>query len=106
MAAGKLSIVAYDVTIAAAATAQTIATSTQVDASEVILRAKASNVSDAMLLGNRSGQSWPLLKADQPMRLSEILNRMGYGDKFDLKEIFVKAGNNGDIVQVLLINRD
>lgn len=103
---GKMLIESYEVDVPAAATAVSILKSGQSNkACEVWLAAKSTNAADNMLVGNRAGQVFPLLKAS-PIKLAEVLNRMGYASEYDLSEIFVKAGTNGDDVCVMLVVRD
>ena len=102
----KIRMETYEVDVPAAATPVTIKKSGQSSrACEVWLQAKSTNAADDMLMGTVDGQFFPVKKG-QPLRLQQILNRMSSGYDFELSDIFVKAGTNGDDVQVLLMVRD
>ncbi len=104
---GKLTIDSYSKDIAASATAENIVADSGGEqfkfAKDVILKVPAGNTSD-MLVGNRARQAFPLLATGDEVRLSSILNLMSQSAKFDLREIFVKAGTNGDDIHILLID--
>lgn len=106
MSSNKLTIDSYSKDIAAVATAEDIVADAGVKwkfAKDVILKAPAGNTSD-ILVGNRTRQAFPLLAAGDELRLSSILNLMSASSKYDLSEIFVKAGTNGDDIHILLID--
>lgn len=96
--ANKFKIRSFNKPIAAAATAEAIG---EGKAREVILVAADGNSADDMLVGDSDAQTFPLKKG-QPLKLRELLNRMSFGGEYDLSKIFVKAGTNGDVVNVLV----
>jgi len=70
-------------------------------AKDVRVFCPSANTSD-LLIGNEIRQAYSVLKG-QSVILSEI-NRAGQSGKYELASIFVKAGTNGDDVQILLID--
>jgi hypothetical protein len=99
-----MKIDSYVKDIAAAATPVNLkADSGQVwaNAKDVLIFCPSTNTSD-LLIGSKSRQSFTVVKG-QSVRLGEI-NRTGQSGKYDLGEIYVKAGTNGDDVQICLID--
>lgn len=71
-------------------------------AKEIFIRCPAGNTSD-LLVGNRTRQGFTVVKSSI-LALSSIINRMSQSEKFDLREIFIKAGTNADDVEILLVD--
>ena len=67
----------------------------------VIIRCPSTNTSD-LSVGSKDRQSSLIIKGTS-LELPEI-NRAGQSGKYELAEIFVKAGTNGDDVEVILID--
>lgn len=97
----------YTKDIAAAATAENLIADASGSlpqfkfARDVKIFCPSANTSD-LLIGSKDRQAFTVLKG-QSISLSEI-NRAGQSGKYELAEIFVKAGTNGDDVQILLID--
>lgn len=70
-------------------------------ARSVIIRCPSANTSD-LLLGSKDRQNTTIAKGTS-LTLPEI-NRTGQSGKYELAEIFVKAGTNGDDVEITLID--
>lgn len=99
-----LTIDSYSKDIAAAAAPEDVIADSGAKwkfALDVVIRCPSGNTSD-LLIGNRTRQGFSVIKGTE-MRLSTVLNRMSQSGKFKLEEIFVKAGTNGDDVEILLI---
>ena len=102
----KTRVQSYDKIVAAAATPESLLVADkETQASEILLKAREANTTDDVLIGGADDQTFPLPKG-APIRLSEILNRMSYGGKYELAEIFVNVGTNGDGVHVLVLNSE
>lgn len=102
----------YEKTIASTATPVNVQASSGavwIYAKDVVIKAVPGNTTP-ILIGNRTRQAFTLAPVDadayaaEEIRLSTLMNRMSQSAKFDLREIFVKAGTNGDKFQVLLID--
>ena len=95
----------YAKDIAAAATAENLiadAGGAQYKfAKDVKIFCPTANTSD-LKIGSSIRQEFTVVKG-QSVSLSEI-NRAGQSGKYELAEIFVKAGTNGDDVQILLVD--
>lgn len=71
-------------------------------AKEVLIRCPSANTSD-LKIGSRTRQEFTVVKGTQ-VELSTITNRMSQSDKYQLQELFIKAGTNGDDVEILLVD--
>lgn len=94
----------YTKDIAAAATAENIVADADAmpkRAKDVVIHCPAANTSD-LLVGNELRQAFTVVKGTS-LRLSDV-NRAGQSGKYELDKIFVKAGTNGDDVQILLLD--
>lgn len=98
----SMKIDGYSKTIAAAATPVNLIASSgdqPIYAKSVRIACPASNTSDLMI-GSVARQQYVVAKGTS-VSLEEI-NRAGQSGKFSLAHIWVKAGTNGDVVQILL----
>lgn len=71
-------------------------------AKDVVIRCPAGNTSD-LKIGSRARQEFTVAKGTNE-RMTTIMNAMSQSGKFRLEEIFIKAGTNGDDVEILLID--
>jgi hypothetical protein len=99
----KSKIKTYNKSIAAAATAESL----QIDngptrAQEILLKASDGNSADDMLVGTSDEQTFPVPKGEVT-KLSQLIAAAGGAGEYDLSEIFIKAGTNGDEVHVLVM---
>jgi len=105
MSANNPTIDSYTKDIASAATAENAVADAGGDvfkfAKDVIIHCPAGNTSD-LLLGNRTRQAFTIVKGTS-QRIGSILTRTSQAGKFDLREIFIKAGTNADDVEILLV---
>ncbi len=86
----------YDKDVALAATPEDVAKaaeSSSIVTSDVVLKAKASN-SQTIFLGDAIAQTWPLIPGEA-ISISDFLLKNQEAE-FDLKNIFVKVGVNGE----------
>jgi hypothetical protein len=98
----SMKIDGYSKTIALAATPENLVADSgdkPLYAKSVRIACPASNASDLMI-GSVSRQQFTIPKGTS-IDLEQI-NRAGQAGKFSLKDIWVKAGTNGDAVQVLV----
>lgn len=94
----------YQVTIALATTPQpAVAPSGDVwkYATEVVIQCPATNTSD-IVVGGPSRQAFIVAKGTS-LALSSVLNRQSQSAKFDLTQIYIKAGTNSDKANILLV---
>lgn len=70
-------------------------------AKDVLIRCPAANTSD-LKIGSAARQEFTVVKSTF-VALSEI-NRAGQSAKYSLADIYVKAGTNGDDVEICLVD--
>lgn len=70
-------------------------------ARDIFIRCPSTNISD-LLIGNVTRQGFTIPKGTT-INLSEV-NRAGQSGKYELSTIFIKAGTNNDVVEILLID--
>lgn len=99
-----MKIDSYTKTIAATATPVNMVADTGKswsDAREVIVTCPSGNTSD-LTIGSKARQTFVVAKGTS-LRLSEI-NRAGGSGRFELSDMWIKAGTNGDTVSILLVD--
>lgn len=101
-----LIIDSYSKDIAAAVTAENLVKDGggYKKASTVLITCPSANTSD-LLLGVSSSQDI-LIPKGTTLNLRAVLNRMGFEDEFDLEQLYIKAGTNGDDVGIMIMVRD
>lgn len=68
---------------------------------DVVIYCPAGNTSD-LKIGSRARQEFTVKKGES-VRMSTVMNKMSQSAKFLLGELFIKAGTNGDDVEIMLV---
>lgn len=100
-----MKIDSYSKDIAAAATAENLVADSGGDqfkyARQVLVRCPSANTSD-LLIGNNKRQAFTIAKGTT--HVFPVGNGPGGTGKYDLSQMYVKAGTNADDVEIILID--
>jgi hypothetical protein len=105
MASHPFLVEGYSKTIASAATpvdAQAPSAPIFKYALDAVIRCPSGNTSD-IKIGSRTRQEFTVVKGTSE-RLTTLMNRMSQSGPYDLRELFIKAGTDGDKVEILLLS--
>lgn len=97
-----MKVMSFDKTIAAAATAESInPPGDKIRSPRIRIKAKSTN-SAACLIGDSSGQTYPLA-AGAELILEDVNSRNSHADAYELNQIYVKVAVDGEIVHVMYL---
>lgn len=102
-AANKLNVQSLQITVGASAAPMVAINSTPKYARRLLLQAPSTNSTD-VLVGNASGQTFPIPKGTS-QELGPVNNRMGFSAKYLLQQIYI-SGTTSDKLNVLLVGTD